>query len=278
MLSFFSFFALLFGLIVGSFLNVVIARMPENRSIVHPPSHCPACGSGIRYYDNIPVISWLILGGRCRDCKTPISSLYPSIELLTGLLAWLLFSRIFQTAADLDPVHLGAFLFYFAFTAALVAETYIDIRHYIIPDELSIYAVPFAVAGMAALHHFGYPGAMTWKLSVLGAFFGGGCLAAVTALWWLIRRTEGMGLGDVKLLALIGAVLGPWPALPFVLFSSSVMAVMVMVPLNLAKGRGIRHALPYGPFLAAGSVLWLLHGPGLMRLWLPGYEALFLPL
>ena len=158
----FSLVALLFGLLVGSFLNVVICRLPEDRSIVFPASHCPTCGSTIRPYDNIPVISWLLLRGKCRDCKSSISSLYPTIELLTGMLAWLWFLRVFDDPSDLVRVEkILGFLCYFAFIAALIAESYIDIRHYIIPDQLSIYAVPFAVAAMATLSHLGF--AQTFK-------------------------------------------------------------------------------------------------------------------
>ena len=272
--TFFAIFAFLFGLLIGSFLNVVIARLPEDRSIVYPGSHCPECGADIRPHDNIPVISWLILGGKCRDCKTPISSLYPTVELLTGILAWLWFRHTFQTPADLEnPGKIAAFFVYFFFIAALIAESYIDIRHYIIPDQLSIYAVPFAVLAMFLLHHLGYH-SISWKVSVLGAFFGGGLLGFVALSWWVIRRTEGMGLGDIKLLAFIGAMFGPWPALFFVLVISSLLATLVVL-LGLFWGRGFRMALPYGPFLALASIIWLFHGYVIADYWLPGWELLF---
>ena len=270
----FSIFALLFGLLVGSFLNVVICRLPEDRSIVFPASHCPSCGTNIRPYDNIPVLSWLLLRGKCRDCKSPISSLYPTIEMLTGVLAWLWYMQVFQNPSDLGKIeNILGFLFYFAFIAALIAESYIDIRHYIIPDQLSIYAVPFAILGMAGLSHLGFAQAISWQESILGAFFGGGSLAAIAFLWRIIRRYEGMGFGDVKLLALIGAMLGTWPALFFVIIISSISA-SVLVLLGTLWGRGLRVAIPYGPFLALASVVWLLHGPQMADYWLPGWRLL----
>ena len=273
-ITFFAIFAFLFGLLIGSFLNVVIARLPEDRSIVYPGSHCPECGSNIRPQDNIPVLSWVLLKGKCRDCKTAISSLYPTIELLTGILAWLWFQHVFQTPADLHDVgNIAAFFVYFFFIASLIAQSFIDIRHYIIPDQLSIYAVPFAVGAMALLHHLGYH-SISWKVSVLGAFFGGGILALVAGLWWIIRRSEGMGFGDIKLLALIGAMFGAWPALFFVIVVSSVSATIVVL-LGLFWGRGFRVALPYGPFLGLASILWLLHGYELADYWLPDWDLLF---
>ncbi|MBM75098.1 MAG: prepilin peptidase [Proteobacteria bacterium] len=270
----FSIYALVLGLLVGSFLNVVISRMPEGRSVAYPPSHCPICGSNIRAYDNIPVLSWLILKGACRDCKSGISPLYPVMELLTGLIALLIFWKYVPSIEALNWANVSAAAYYFGFAATLIAITYIDIRHYIIPDQLSIYAIPFAVLGMLGLDYMGFVGALSWKASVLGATLGGGVLLLAAAVWWILRRTEGMGMGDVKLLALIGAVLGPWPALFFILFASSFLALFVILPLRIMRGNGFKHALPYGPFLAAAALLWILHGPYLMEFWLPGYEVI----
>ena len=269
-LAFFGFFAFLFGLAVGSFLNVCIARMPEDRSIVHPPSHCPHCGHNIRPYDNIPVLSWaLLLRGRCRDYKTPISSLYPTIELLTGLIAWLLFQRIVPDLLSLDLAHGAAWAFSFSIAAMLIAEAYIDIRHYIIPDELSIYAVPYAVGGAALLGWLGYDG-VSWQYAVLGAFFGGGSLAAVTLGWMIVRRYEGMGWGDVKLMALIGAVVG-LPGLVFVYICAALAGIIVTVPVGLVFRRSLHIAMPFGPFLAFAAIVWMLHGPELMQHYMASY-------
>ncbi len=261
-------FAALFGLLFGSFLNVVIGRMPEDRSVVHPPSHCPACGHDIRWYDNIPVVSWVLLRARCRDCGTPISSLYPAIELLTGCLAWLLWRRIVPDIGAVDLAHVAAFAVYLGFVCMLVAVTFIDLRHYIIPDEFSIYAVPLGVGAALLLSWLGYPEAVSWQQSVLGALAGGGTLLAIMGLWWLVRRQESMGLGDVKLLAMIGAFLGLAPAVPLVIVVAAVAGSAVGVPLALLTRRRLNLALPFGPFLSLGAIAWLLHGEVLMELYL----------
>ncbi len=262
-------FALLFGLLIGSFLNVCIARMPEDRSVVWPGSACPSCGTPIKAYDNVPVLAWIWLRGRCRACGTSISALYPVVELLTGLVAWLIFRRVLPTPEHVDTAHLVAFVVYFLFAALLIAQTFIDVRHYIIPDELSIYAIPFAVAAGALLSWLGYPGALGWQGAAVGALAGGGILGAVMGLYWLVRREEGMGFGDVKLLAMMGAFLGALPAVPFILFVASVAGAIVGVPVALSRGKGLRAALPFGPFLALGGLVWLLHGPELLTRWFP---------
>lgn len=266
-------FALLLGLVVGSFLNVVIARMPEDRSVVWPGSACPSCGTAIKPYDNVPLLAWLWLRGRCRACSSPISVLYPVVELLTGLVAWLVFRRIIEGPQHYDLGHVAAFLVLFLFACLLIAQTFIDVRHYIIPDELSIYAIPAGVAAATLLEWLGYSGtlgAVGWQQSVLGALAGGLGLGSVMGLYWLVRREEGMGFGDVKLLAMMGAFLGALPAVPFTLFVASVAGAVVGVPLALAKGQGLRAALPFGPFLALGGMIWLLHGPELLQRWFPG--------
>ena len=160
-----------------------------------------------------------------------------------------------------------AFLLYFGFLSILVAQSFIDVKYYIIPDSLSIYATPFAMIGMFSLSYFGADFGISWQESVLGAFFGGGSLALVAGLWLLIRRYEGMGWGDVKLLLLIGAMLGPWPALPFVFLISACSAVFVVVPIGLMNGRGLRMALPFGPFLGFASIIWVFHGNQISEFW-----------
>ena len=262
-------FAVVLGLLLGSFLNVCIARMPEDRSIVSPPSHCPACGNGIRPWDNIPVISWVILRARCRDCGTSISSLYPTIELLTGLLSWLLWRRMVPDADSMDPANLTAFGVSLVFVCMLLTQAYIDIRHFIIPDSLSIYAVPVGIMAAVLQESMGVTGAPTWQQSVMGAVAGGGTLGLVMVVFLVVRRKEGMGMGDVKLLAMIGAFLGAWPAIPFVIFVSSVIGALVGLPMALLRKDSLGMALPYGPFLALAAILWLLHGPELVDLWYP---------
>lgn len=266
----FGLFAAAFGLAIGSFLNVCIARIPEDRSVVWPPSACPSCGHAIRPRDNVPVLSWLLLRGRCRDCGTSISALYPAIELLTGMVAWLIFRRVLAGPEDLDLPHLAAFGFYLVFAAMLIAQTYIDVRHYIVPDEFSIYAVPVGVAGAWLLGWLGYEGGPSWQQSVVGALAGGGTLGLVALVYWLLRREEGLGLGDVKLLAMIGAFLGALPALPIVLMVGSICGAGVGITVLLLQRKGLRSAVPFGPFLAFGALVYLLHGDDLLRLLFPG--------
>lgn len=264
-------FGVALGLIIGSFLNVVIARLPEDRSVVSPPSACPRCNTPIAPRDNVPVLSWLLLRGRCRSCAAPISSLYPTIELLTGALAAALYLRLLPGPEALDLPHAAAFLVHLVFVAMLIAITFIDLRHYIIPDEMSVYAIPFAVAAMALLEQLGWAGAIGWRSSVLGALFGGGALIAIMGLYYLLRRRQGMGWGDPKMLGMIGAFLGAVPALPVVIFVSATAASAVgiaLLVLRRGKGVGMQTALPFGPFLALGAVVYLLHGEELARRWL----------
>ena len=248
------------ALCVGSFLNVCIARMPEDRSVVHPPSHCPACGSSIRPYDNVPVLSWLILRGRCRDCGISISPLYPAIELLTGLLGLLLFRHLVPGPEAVTLPALAAWVYFLAFVAMLLGSTFIDLRHYIIPDQFSQWAVPFAIGGMALLDWMGWGPAMHWTQSMAGALVGGGILLVIIGAYWLWRREEGMGFGDVKLLAMIGAFLGAVPAIPFVVLASSVLGSVAGITMMLTRGTGVRTQLPFGPFLALAAVLYLFFG------------------
>ncbi len=256
----FAAFAGLFGLLFGSFLNVCVARMPEDRSVVWPGSACPKCGTDIKPYDNVPVLAWMWLGGKCRACKAPISGLYPTVEALFGVLAVLLFRRVVPDLADFDTPHLVALVWYGWLLFALVGLTFIDLRHYIIPDQFSIYLVPVGVAGAALVGMLGYTGAPTWQGSVVGALVGGGTLGAVTGVYWLIRREEGMGMGDVKLLAMLGAWFGATAIFP-ILMIASVAGSVIGLSVAAFQGKGLRLALPFGPFLALGAAVWLFAGP-----------------
>jgi len=270
-------YSFIIGVCVGSFLNVCIARMPEDRSVVKPRSHCPACGQGIRALDNIPLISWVVLRARCRDCGTKISVLYPLIELMTGLLVWLLFHRFIPTPESLTIANVSLLVMMVVFVAMLVAMTFIDLRHYIIPDEFSIYAAPFGIAGVALVTAMGasHPVmAVSWQASFLGSALGGGSLGAIMLAYWLIRREEGMGLGDVKLLMMMGAFLGPLPAIPFILIVSSMAGALVGLPMALIGNKGLRVAIPFGPFLAFAAILYVLHGPEIVQVYFPGVAFL----
>jgi leader peptidase (prepilin peptidase)/N-methyltransferase len=253
-------FAFVLGLCLGSFLNVCIARMPEDRSIVRPASHCPRCGSFIKWYDNIPVLSWILLRARCRACGQSIAATYPLVELCVGLLALLLWRRILPNEAVLDPPHLLLFAWYLAFVCMLVGLTFIDLRHYIIPDEFSIYAVPLGVLGAVLLGWLAPGLALDWKQSVMGALVGGLILLVIAGFYYLVRKEEGMGFGDVKLLAMIGSFLGAFPGLFMVLMIGSVLGSAVGIAMIVRKGHGFRTALPFGPFLALGALIHLFFG------------------
>ena len=263
--DFFGVGALLFGLCLGSFLNVCIARMPQDKSVVRPPSHCPSCRTDIAWYDNIPVLSWLLLRGRCRVCASPISRVYPLVELLTGLLIWCVWRDVIGAATIVSLGHAVTFLYYSIFVMMLVGLTFIDVRYHIIPDEFSIYAVPIGVAGAWAVQQAGGSAHITWQYSVVGALVGGGFLAAIAGTFWLIRREEGMGMGDIKLLAMIGSFLGAFPALLVVLILSSVIGSVVGITMILMRGRSMRMAVPFGPFLALGALAYLLYGEALVH-------------
>jgi len=215
------------GAMIGSFLNVVICRLPDDeQSIVRPRSRCPSCNSTIRWYDNIPVLSFFILKMRCRNCRQPISWRYPVVEALTAGLALLLWWR-FGLSKEL-AVH-------FVFTAALIAVTFIDLDLRIIPNEISL---PGILIGFGC--SFMWPG--FWKDSLIGLLIGGGGLFLLSEGYALIRRREGMGMGDVKLLAMLGAWLG-WQSLLFVLLFASIQGVLVSVFMLIA-GVKLKPPLP----------------------------------
>lgn len=244
--------ATLFGAVVGSFLNVVILRLPdEEASIVFPGSHCPQCQAPLHWYDNIPVLSYLALGGRCRACRGRISLQYPLVELAMAVLSALLFQR-FGPSFE--------FGLYFLFFAALLVIIFIDIHHQIIPDPISL---PGILIGFAA--SFGND-LVSWQQSGLGILCGGGLLYAVAYGYYAITGREGMGGGDIKLLAMIGAFLG-WQSLLFVVFSSSLTGSLVGVVAMVKQGKRGQTRIPYGPFLALGAMSYLLCQHQINQLW-----------
>jgi len=241
-----------FGAVVGSFLNVVIFRLPaEGESIVYPPSRCPACGTPIRWYDNIPIVSYVFLRGRCRACRGTISPQYPLVELCMALLSLALYTK-FGLSFE--------YFFYFLFLAALLAIIFIDIHHQIIPDVISLPGILIGFAGSFINSQ------LTWQQSGLGILLGGGMLYAVAAGYFLLTRREGMGGGDIKLLGMIGAFLGV-QSLLFVVFASSLTGSAVGIAAMLKKGQGGKTRIPYGPFLALGAMLFLFFQEDIFRLW-----------
>lgn len=237
-------YALLVGLVVGSYLNVVIHRLPRGRSTILPRSRCPVCQAPIRARDNLPVVSWLLLRGRCRRCGVPISPRYPLVEAITGLLFVACFERFGLSAA--------AFVAAF-FCALLVALAGIDLDHLILPDRLTL---PGIVLGLAAqpLVPWGNLGA-----ALAGAAAGGGLLVAAWGAWYLLRGEHGMGLGDAKMLAMVGAFLG-WKGM-LVTFVAATAAGAAFGLAAIATGRlGRRAKLPFGVFLALGGLVGLFWG------------------
>jgi len=243
-----------FGLMVGSFLNVCIHRIPRDESIVWPGSHCPACGAAIRWFDNIPVISYLVLAGRCRRCRATIAVKYPLVELATmGL-----FLAHYWTLG-VQPLLAVRLLF----SAALIVLFVIDLEHQILPNRITLPGI--AVGFLASV--WLWPG---WRDSLLGILLGGGILWAIAEAYFRVRREEGLGMGDVKMLAMIGAFLG-WQQVLLTLVLSSAAGAIVGVAL-IAAGRGtMKYALPFGTFLALGALASSLAGSDLVA-W---YVALY---
>ncbi len=250
----YSIFSFLFGLALGSFANVCIYRLPLKRSIVSPPSTCPQCGSQIRFYDNIPILSYILLRGKCRNCKEPISIQYPLVELITGIISLALFIRY-------GPSY--QYILYLLFCGSLVVITFIDLHHKIIPDVISL---PGVIIGFLVSLLPGYP---TWLESAIGIVAGGGGLLLVAVTFEKLTGKEGMGGGDIKLLAMIGAWLG-WKSLPFVILISSVLGIIIGGGALFISGKGMHVKIPFGPFLAMGTLIYFFFGSAIIR-WYAGF-------
>src|SRR5262245_59573568 len=251
----------IFGAIVGSFLNVCIIRIPKGDSIVYPPSQCPGCKIAIRFYDNIPLISYVALVGRCRACGERISSRYFFVELLMACLAVALY---YQFGFSL------AFLVSFIFVAALIVISFIDLDVRIVPDVISL---PGIVAGLLFSVVARYVINDPFELipsplsALVGVLVGGGFLLALAWAYEAVTGVEGMGGGDIKLLAMIGAFLG-WTSIPFTLFFASLTGSVIGLGFMIGKGVGRRFALPFAPFLCLGALLYLLFGQDLIQFYL----------
>lgn len=245
--------ALLMGLCIGSFLNVVIYRLPLGKSIVSPGSRCPKCSYELRWYDNVPVLSWAFLAGKCRQCRAPISVQYPIVELVTGVL--------FVLVAWWTPV--GPLLVSrLILVAILVALFGIDLEHQILPNVITL---PGIVIGLM----FSFIAPPGWKDAGLGTLLGGGVLYGIAAAYYAVRREEGLGMGDVKMLAMIGAFLG-WKAVLVTLVLSSFSGAAIGLALIAAQRGGMKLALPFGTFLAVGAGAAMLAGDPLIT-WYSGF-------
>ncbi len=234
--------AVIFGALIGSFLNVIILRLPQGESIVLPASHCPECRTPLHWYENIPVLSFLVLRGRCRNCRVRISWQYPLVESAMAFLSYVIYLLVGATPP---------FLIYFIFCAALLVIIFIDFYHQIIPDVISL---PGIILGFAA--SFINP-LLSWQDAGLGIIIGGGIFCLIAGGYYLITKRAGMGGGDIKLLAMIGAFLG-WQSLPFVIFVSALMGSVVGIFAMVEQKKGGKTVIPYGPFLAVASISYII--------------------
>lgn len=244
------FIIFLFGLCIGSFLNVCIYRLPASKSIVNPSrSVCPSCNQPIRYYDNIPIFSYLWLKGRCRHCSTRIPVRYAVVELMTGGVAVAVLLAFGLTLEG---------LIYFAFISALIVITYIDIDHKIIPDIITLPGIPIGLIASFALPAVGF------KDAIVGLLAGGGSLWLVAWIYYLLTRKDGMGGGDIKLLAMMGTIIG-LKGVIFTIFMSSAVGTLVGITLMIVKGKDMKFAVPFGPFLSIGAITYIFFGQDIIR-------------
>jgi leader peptidase (prepilin peptidase)/N-methyltransferase len=258
------------GAIWGSFFNVVIARLPRGESVVRPASRCMSCGTPVRAADNIPVLSYLWLRGRCRRCGARISGRYPLVEILTAVLAAAIFWKFAGSdTGEVAAVRLGRFVVYFAFAGALIVLSFIDLDTKRLPDVITVPGTVILYIAAFAAHDVG------WKERAIGAAAGYLFVRLVADFYFYVLKREGLGLGDGKLLAMVGAVFG-WKALPVVLFAASLIGTAVSIPILLAtrnrRGDGLalrQVQVPFGPFLALGALVYMFAGDKILRLVLP---------
>jgi len=250
-------FVFILGCCLGSFFNVVIYRLPAKLSIVQPGSHCPRCSRPIAFYDNIPLISYLILMGKCRHCRAPISFRYPTVEALTGTIALLLFQQY-----GFSMQLLGESIF----VSLLILIAFIDLDTFTIPNILSL---PGIAAGLA--FSFLTP-RLSWQDSLLGILLGGGFLYAVAVAYQFFRRQEGLGGGDIKLLAMIGAFLGSAGVL-FTIMLASVVGAMAGIAVMRRTRAGLTAMVPFGPFLSLGAICYLVWGQSLVHWYVSEFFA-----
>lgn len=252
-----SFYLFVIGACLGSFANVIIYRLPQGLSVVLPRSYCYACRKPILWYDNIPLISWLLLRGKCRHCQAPFSVRYWIVELMTALLFMSLY------------IYMGftwTFFEYLIFIFGLVVCTFIDFDHMILPDEFTLSGIVLGLLG-AALNP-----EREFLDSLWGVLLGGGFLWAIAYIYFALTKRDGMGGGDIKLLAWIGAILG-WKAIPFVILLSSVIGTIVGLTMSTKTKTGLKTVIPFGPYLALAAVIYIFGGSSLAE-W---YFNLFIP-
>lgn len=261
-------FSFIFGAAVGSFLNVCIYRLPNDISLVFPSSHCTSCKNPIPFYHNIPIISYLVLGGRCYNCKEKYSWDYPLVEFLAGLLSLLLFIKYGPTIN---------FVFLFIFVMSLIVITFIDLEHMIIPNVISYPGVVVGLIYSALITDYDSLRFLLDNLhynflyilyvldevrifsSVFGAFIGAGSLLLIGFAYKNVRKMDGLGLGDVKLMAMVGAFLG-WRSIIFVALISSLIGTIIGIGIMLRNKGDLKYAIPFGPFISFAATLYCFCG------------------
>jgi leader peptidase (prepilin peptidase) / N-methyltransferase len=261
--------AAIFGAIWGSFFNVCIARVPMRQSVVRPGSRCGACGAPVRAWDNVPIFSYFWLGGRCRACAAPFSARYPLVEALSAALAAVLWWQF--VAADTHGVvaiRLARFALYFAFSGVLVVLSFIDLATLLLPDVITQPAIAVFFLAAFGAHH------ASWRDRLIGGVAGYLFVRLIADFYYYVLKREGLGLGDGKLLALVGVVFG-WKALPLVVFAGAMLGSVITIPILLvtrrrrgsgASGESLRDVqVPFGPFLALGALVYLFTGRALLE-------------
>ena len=240
-------FAAALGAVIGSFLNVCIYRLPRSKSIVSPASACPSCGRALAWLDNIPILSFLVLRGRCRRCGAPIAVQYPLVEVLTAIMfaaAWWYYGPSVLLASRL------------VFGCALIVLFAIDLEHHLLPNAITI---PGTIVGFA-FSLLTEPG---WVASLIGILVGGGVLFVIAEAYYRVRHEEGLGMGDVKMLAMVGAFVG-WKLTLLTLMLASFSGTIIGLALIVTHRGGMKHALPFGTFLALGAAASATFGPAVL--------------
>jgi leader peptidase (prepilin peptidase)/N-methyltransferase len=257
-------FAAVWGALWGSFFNVCIHRVGLYESVVHPRSRCPRCSTPIGAIDNVPILSWVVLGGKCRHCGEPISARYPLVEAFSAAMAVAVWARFVAGHEDDPGALLSRFFVYFAFVGTLIVLAGIDFDHKLLPDRITMPAIPiFLICALLLrdLPPFEIGGVrVPGGDALLGAVLGYGLVAVTAELAYLILRREGMGYGDAKLLAMVGALLG-WRGVLVTFFAAPFAGLLLLVPiLLLRKQRLFGLEVPYGPFLVLAAMGYLFLG------------------
>lgn len=248
---YFSLYFFVIGSIVGSFLNVCIFRLPQDKSLFFPRSNCSHCHEPIKFYDNIPILSFILLRGKCRSCRKSISIQYPLVESFNGLLYGIFYNKL-GISAD--------FFIYSLFASSLLVISVIDLRHRIIPDVITLPGILLGLLISSFSYHINF------LESLIGTLMGGSILLAVGFGYELLRKKEGMGGGDVKLLAMIGSFLG-WKAVLLVIFMASLSGSIIGILWIILKGKERDYAIPFGPYLSLGALFYLFLGETILKVY-----------